>query len=74
MTGIAGADMARLQTGSLREREAPWKHSPASAYIRIDRVSKKFGEFTAVNDVTLDIFRGEIFCLLADPVAARPRC
>jgi putrescine transport system ATP-binding protein len=64
MTGIAGADMARLQTGSLRERAAPWKHSPASAYIRIDRVSKKFGEFTAVNDVTLDIFRGEIFCLL----------
>ncbi len=27
-------------------------------------VSKKFGDFTAVDDVSLDIRRGEIFCLL----------
>jgi len=64
MTDIAGADMALLQTGSPRAREAAWKLSSTSAYIRIEGVSKKFGEFTAVNEVTLDIFRGEIFCLL----------
>jgi len=33
-------------------------------YIRIDKVTKKFGEFVAVNEVSLDIQRGEIFCLL----------
>ncbi len=33
-------------------------------YIRIAGVTKKFGDFVAVNDVTLDIQRGEIFCLL----------
>jgi putrescine transport system ATP-binding protein len=38
--------------------------APASAYVRIANVSKKFGDFTAVDDVSLDIRRGEIFCLL----------
>jgi putrescine transport system ATP-binding protein len=46
------------------ERKAPWKDPRAEPYIRIDDVSKKFGDFTAVNDVTLSIYRGEIFCLL----------
>ena len=36
----------------------------AVPYIRIVGVSKSFGDFPAVNDVTLDIQRGEIFCLL----------
>jgi len=33
-------------------------------YVRIEKVTKKFGEFVAVDDVSLDIYRGEIFCLL----------
>jgi putrescine transport system ATP-binding protein len=33
-------------------------------YIRIDKVSKTFGGFVAVNEVSLDIQRGEVFCLL----------
>ncbi|HEY4448463.1 MAG TPA: ABC transporter ATP-binding protein [Steroidobacteraceae bacterium] len=37
---------------------------PASAYVRISHVTKKFGDFVAVDDVSLDIRRGEIFCLL----------
>ena len=36
----------------------------AEPYVRLDKLSKKFGEFVAVDDVTLDIRRGEIFCLL----------
>ena len=35
-----------------------------TAYVRIANVTKKFGDFTAVDDVSLDIRRGEIFCLL----------
>ena len=34
------------------------------AYVRIANVTKKFGDFVAVDDVSLDIRRGEIFCLL----------
>jgi len=37
---------------------------PDSAYVRISHVTKKFGDFVAVDDVSLDIRRGEIFCLL----------
>ncbi len=33
-------------------------------YIRLQAVSKKFGEFAAVDTVSLEIRRGEIFCLL----------
>jgi len=37
---------------------------PAAAYVRIADVTKRFGDFTAVDSVSLDIRRGEIFCLL----------
>jgi putrescine transport system ATP-binding protein len=42
----------------------PASGDPASAYVRISHVTKKFGDFVAVDDVSLDIRRGEIFCLL----------
>jgi len=37
---------------------------PAPPYVRLEAVSKKFGEFRAVDAVSLEIRRGEIFCLL----------
>ena len=46
------------------ERKEPWKDPRAEPYIRIEKVTKKFDEFVAVNDVSLNIYRGEIFCLL----------
>jgi putrescine transport system ATP-binding protein len=36
----------------------------APPYLRLEAVSKKFGEFLAVDAVSLAIRRGEIFCLL----------
>jgi putrescine transport system ATP-binding protein len=33
-------------------------------YLRIENVTKRFGDFVAVNDVSLGVQRGEIFCLL----------
>ena len=41
--------------------------TPARAvapYVRIDRLTKRFGDFVAVRQVSLEIQRGEIFCLL----------
>jgi putrescine transport system ATP-binding protein len=46
------------------QRGEPWKEPGASPYVRIDKLTKKFGDFVAVDDVSLDIYRGEIFCLL----------
>ncbi len=42
----------------------PWNDPNAAPYVRIERITKKFGDFTAVNDVSLKIYKGEIFCLL----------
>jgi putrescine transport system ATP-binding protein len=42
----------------------PWKDPAARPYVQVDRVSKSFGEFKAVDDVSLKIYKGEIFCLL----------
>src|SRR5512134_1077431 len=46
------------------QRSEPWKDPGAKPYVRIDKVTKKFGEFVAVDDVSLNIYHGEIFCLL----------
>ncbi len=42
----------------------PWNDPNAQPYVRIEHVSKSFGEFKAVDDVSLNIYKGEIFCLL----------
>src|ERR1700730_2740812 len=45
-------------------KAAPWKDPAARPYVQVDRISKSFGEFKAVHDVSLKIYKGEIFCLL----------
>jgi len=42
----------------------PWTDPNAEPFVQIKNVTKKFGTFTAVRDVSLDIFEGELFCLL----------
>jgi len=42
----------------------PWKDPAAEPYISIRNVTKRFGDFTAVNDVSLNVYRQELFCLL----------
>lgn len=42
----------------------PWRDPSAKPFIRIKDVTKRFGLVTAVNSVSLDIYQGELFCLL----------
>ncbi len=44
--------------------DTPWLDKDAEPLIRIKGITKKFGEFIAVNNVDLDIYQGELFCLL----------
>ena len=44
--------------------DEPWRDPSAVPFIDIRGVTKKFGDFVAVDDVDLQIFRGELFCLL----------
>ncbi|MDB5473275.1 MAG: potA [Devosia sp.] len=42
----------------------PWRDPAAKPFVRIRNVTKKFGDVYAVSDVSLDIFKSELFCLL----------
>lgn len=42
----------------------PWNNPDTVPYIRFENVTKKFGDFYAVDDVSLDIYRHELFALL----------
>src|ERR1700724_1007199 len=42
----------------------PWNDPSARPYVEIERITKSFGDFKAVNDVSLKVYKGEIFCLL----------
>jgi putrescine transport system ATP-binding protein len=46
-----------------QQKVAVWNDPQATPYISIDSVTKKFGDFVAVNDVSLKVYRGELFCL-----------
>jgi putrescine transport system ATP-binding protein len=45
-------------------KAAPWNDPATRPYVEVERVTKSFGEFKAVDDVSLKIYKGEIFCLL----------
>ncbi|RED44645.1 ABC transporter ATP-binding protein [Aestuariispira insulae] len=42
----------------------PWEVPGAKPFIQIEGVVKRFGAFTAVNKIDLDIYQGELFSLL----------
>ena len=44
--------------------DSPWLDPDAEPFIKVRGITKKFGPFTAVNNVDLDIYKGELFCLL----------
>ena len=50
--------------GSIRRSFAPWADPASKPYISFKNVTKKFGTFTAVDDLSLDIYHREFFALL----------
>ncbi|MEP5568448.1 MAG: ABC transporter ATP-binding protein [Halioglobus sp.] len=45
-------------------QSSPWKDPAQAPFIKVIDVSKKFGDATAVDNVSLDIYRGELFTIL----------
>jgi putrescine transport system ATP-binding protein len=41
-----------------------WRQKDAEPFVRIEQINKNFGDFAAVNNVSLDIYKNELFCLL----------
>jgi len=50
--------------GSIRRDFAPWNDPDAKPYIQFENVTKNFGDFTAVDNLSLTIFEREFFALL----------
>ena len=43
---------------------APWTDRNSQPLLRIEAISKRFGDFAAVDQLSLDVFQGEFFALL----------
>ncbi|ANL32869.1 ABC transporter ATP-binding protein [Rhizobium phaseoli] len=50
--------------GNIRRAFAPWTDPSAKPFIAFKNVTKRFGNFTAVNDLSLNIYHREFFALL----------
>ena len=50
--------------GSIRRSFAPWADPASKPYISFENVTKRFGDFIAVNDLSLVIYEREFFALL----------
>jgi putrescine transport system ATP-binding protein len=53
-----------MATSAPAAKAAPWNDPASRPYVEVERVTKSFGDFKAVDDVSLKIYQGEIFCLL----------
>ena len=56
--------MAKQALGPIRKSFAPWENPDTKPLIHFDRVSKRFGNFTAVDRVDLPIYEREFHALL----------
>ncbi len=50
--------------GSIRRSFAPWADPASKPFISFKNVTKKFGDFVAVDDLSLNIYTREFFALL----------
>lgn len=57
-------DREQKATNGARREFAPWKDPSLAPLIRFERVTKRFGEVTAVAGLSLAIYEGEFFALL----------
>src|SRR5512146_2989809 len=56
--------MAKTSLGPVRRKFAPWNDPSSRPFIEFRHVTKRFGDFAAVDDVTLTIYEREFFALL----------
>src|SRR5260221_9025647 len=62
--GAAAPVKSQKAIGGVRRTFQPWTDPSAVPLIRFENVTKRFGDFVAVNNVSLDIHQRELFSLL----------
>lgn len=50
--------------GPVKRKFSPWTDPNAVPFIRFENITKRFGDFVAVDNLTLDIYEREFFSLL----------
>ncbi len=50
--------------GPVKRKFTPWTDPNEKPFIRFENITKKFGDYTAIDDLTLDIYEREFFSLL----------
>ncbi|NSY16266.1 ABC transporter ATP-binding protein [Neorhizobium sp. AL 9.2.2] len=50
--------------GPVKRKFSPWTDPASVPFIRFENITKRFGNFTAVDNLTLDIYEREFFSLL----------
>jgi putrescine transport system ATP-binding protein len=50
--------------GPVKRKFSPWNDPAAVPFIRFENITKRFGDFVAVDNLTLDIYEREFFSLL----------
>ena len=58
------AQSVSAKSGSTKRGFAPWTDPAAKPLLRIEALCKSFGAFTAVDQLSLDIYQNEFFALL----------
>ena len=56
--------MAKKPVGPVRRAFAPWENPQSVPFIEFRNVTKRFGDFVAVNNLSLKIYEREFFALL----------
>jgi putrescine transport system ATP-binding protein len=56
--------LAKKSIGPVRRAYSPWDDPEKAPFIEFRNVTKKFGDFTAVNNLSLKIYEREFFALL----------
>lgn len=60
----SGTAERNSSTSAARKRWEPWNDPSERPHVQIANVTKRFGDFVAVDDISLDIYQREFFSLL----------
>src|SRR3954467_11252530 len=70
MRAMDHTDRTELTRATELRDQADWSEPPPAA-IRLERVTKRYGAVTALNELTLDVGRGEMFGLIGPDGAGK---
>jgi putrescine transport system ATP-binding protein len=64
MVPAGGRGLAKKTIGPVRREFSPWDDPAAPPFIEFRNITKRFGDFTAVNNLSLKVYEREFFALL----------